>query len=397
MALSGCRTEDFAFVAEDGWTSRTLSAPKSRLPPEYPSEWFAAHPGSKPIAIVKRCFASEEHLAKVVSAGLAAGRLPVEYVVQFMHVEGAKIKDTLTEDWKSFGVTIGSAGETISPWDLLSITEQSGPADLADAAVAATADDDNSPHRAGLLAVVVCIYRLLVAKCRGGRREYLQRLQDKALKRILMQFRVGSQYLVEAENNFEHWLKDRSYLSLIAALDMFLHRFRNHDMALLRAGTQVSRYKHCAVLDDLGRVCKETGLKGLELFQWIFFRQAADELFVIYEGGQELLSKNSYAPYLSDLGLSRRSPYSATANPFLHYWCNAASALLGSFKSPKSIVPCDVDFSGATVNAMVLAYATEIIRDRPRPICTINEAQAKLLSNILLNRLNTPQRHWPNA
>ncbi|KAH7947627.1 hypothetical protein HPB52_014802 [Rhipicephalus sanguineus] len=67
-------------------------------------------------------------------------RLPLD--ILFMHVEGAKIKDTLTQDWKSFGVTIGSAGETISPWDLLSITEQSGPADLADAAVAATADDD---------------------------------------------------------------------------------------------------------------------------------------------------------------------------------------------------------------------------------------------------------------
>ncbi|XP_037519053.1 uncharacterized protein LOC119396062 [Rhipicephalus sanguineus] len=332
-------------------------------PPEYPSEWFAAHPGSKPIVLVKRCFASEEHLAKAVSERLAAGNLPVEYVVQFMHVEGAKIKDTLTEDWESFGVTIGSAGETISPWDLLSITEQAGPDYLINTE---TTDVDNLPDRTGLFALLVCIYRLLVARCLGGRRDYIQRLRDDNLKRILRTFRCSSQYLERAEREFGHWIRDRSYLSLVAALDMFLNRFGHHDMAVLRAGSHVSRYKHCAVLDDIARLCKATGLKPSELFQWVFLERAAEELNVIFAKGQELFQEQSYAPYLSDLGLSRRSPYSATANPSIHYWCNAAASLMGITQSQKARITHDGDLSGATVSAMVFAYASMKCRLRCR-------------------------------
>lgn len=358
MALSRCRKEDFALPAEDRWTAQTtLGEPKPCASLEYPSEWFAAHPGSKPIALVKRCFASDEHLANAVYAGLAAGRLPVEYVVQFMHVEGAKIKGTLTEDWKSFGITIGSAGETISPWDLLSITEQSGPADLADAAVVATSDNESSPDRAGLFAVVVCIYRLLVAKARGSSRDYLRRLQDNTLKRILVRFRISSQYLEEAEKKFEHWLKDRSYLSLIAALDMFLHRFGCHDMAILRAGTIVSRYKNCAAIEDIKSVCTSTKMGLYEFLQWVFDKQAANEVDVILHQGQELWSEHSYAPYISDLGLCRRSPYSATANPLMHYLCSAVEALISDKRRLKSKVTCDGDLSGVTLIAMVLYYA----------------------------------------
>ncbi|XP_049528424.1 uncharacterized protein LOC125947540 [Dermacentor silvarum] len=356
MSQKGDRKEDSALPAEDRPPSRTLGEPKSRPPPEYPSEWFAAHPGSKPIAHIKRCFASEEDLTRAVSAGLASGRLPVEYVVQFMHVEGAKIESTLTDDWESFGVTIGCAGERISPWDLLTITEQLEQGDLVDVETSATATNDSSPHRTHLFALVVCIYRLLVAKCHGGRRDYIKHLHDN-LQRILGRLNCSGQYLEGAEKKFSQWIKDRSYLSLIAALDMFLHRFSRHDMAILRAGTHVSRYKHCTVLDDIARLCKVTGLQPSELFQWVFVERAADELDVIFRKGQEVYVEHSYAPYLSDLGLCRRSPYSATANPLIHYWCNATAALMGSPESSKSRITYDGDLSSVTVIAAVLAYA----------------------------------------
>ncbi|XP_065281695.1 uncharacterized protein [Dermacentor albipictus] len=357
MSLKGVRKDDFALPGEDRWSSWTLGEPTSRPPPEYPSEWFAAHPGLKPIARIKRCFASEDDLARFVSAGLASGRLPVEYVVQFMHTEGAKIKDTLTEDWKSFGVTIGCAGETISPWDLLTITEELGQGNLVSAETPATPNDDRMPDRTGLFALVVCIYRLLVAKCHGGRPDYIKRLHDNNLRLILLIFQCSGQYLEDAEEKFGEWIKDRSYLSLIAALDMFLYHFRRHEMAILRAGTHVSRYKHCTVLNDIAHVCWVTELETTELFEWVFVERAADELYMIHRKGQELYVAHSYAPYLSDLGLSQRSPYSATANPLIHYWCNATAALMDSSQGQKSRITYHGDLSGATINAMVLAYA----------------------------------------
>lgn len=353
MALK-CHKEDFAPPAEGTTSSRTLGEPKSHPSLEYPSEWFAAHPGSKPIVLVKRCYTSDEHLARAVSAGLASGSLPVEYVVQFMHIEGAKIKDTLTEDWKSFGVTIGCAGQTISPWDLLNVAEKVGPANLTDAATMSNAD--SSPNRAAMFALVVCIYRLLVAKCHGGRYAYLQRLRDN-LKRILERYNSNAGYLMRAEKKFGHWLKDMAYLSLIAALDMFFHHFHRHDMADLRAGTLVSRYKHCTVIDDISRLCNETGLYAAEFFQWVFVKRAAVEVDAILREGQELFDEQSYAPYLTDLGLCRRSPYSADANPLIHYFCNATAALMGSWRSQKSRITSDVDLSAVTLNAMLFAYA----------------------------------------
>ncbi|KAH7947626.1 hypothetical protein HPB52_014801 [Rhipicephalus sanguineus] len=261
------------------------------------------------------------------------------------------------------GIEADRSRETISPWDLLSITEQAGPDYLINTE---TTDVDNLPDRTGLFALLVCIYRLLVARCLGGRRDYIQRLRDDNLKRILRTFRCSSQYLERAEREFGHWIRDRSYLSLVAALDMFLNRFGHHDMAVLRAGSHVSRYKHCAVLDDIARLCKATGLKPSELFQWVFLERAAEELNVIFAKGQELFQEQSYAPYLSDLGLSRRSPYSATANPSIHYWCNAAASLMGITQSQKARITHDGDLSGATVSAMVFAYASMKCRLRCR-------------------------------
>lgn len=361
MALSRCRKEEFALPDKDRWPSRTLGEPTPCLSREYPSEWFAAHPGSKPVALVKRCFASEDHLARAVSAGLAAGRLPVEYVVQFMHVEGAKITCTLEEDWKSFGVTIGCAGETISPWDLLNITEQVGPENLVNSDVTAAASDGSSPDRDGLFALVACIYRLLVTNCRGERRDYRQRLLDKQLKRMLGMFRTSGRCLDGAEKNFEHWVKDRSFLSLIAALDMFLNRFSCHRMSILRAGTMVSRYKHCTVIDDIKSASKFASMGPFEFAQWVFVERAAAEVVAILREGEELFASRSYAPYLSDLGLCQRSPYSATANPLMHFFCKATAALRGHSESKNSKIACDGDLIGVTLNAMVFAYAKENI------------------------------------
>ncbi|XP_072145051.1 uncharacterized protein [Dermacentor andersoni] len=245
----------------------------------------------------------------------------------------------------------------ISPWDLLTITEELGQGDLVSAETPATPNDDRIPNCTRLFALVVCIYRLLVAKCHGGRPDYIKRLHDNNLRWILEIFKCSGQYLEDAEEKFGEWIKDRSYLSLIAALDMFLYRFRRHEMAILTAGAHVSRYNHCTVLDDIARLCRATELGTTELLEWVFVERAADELYMIHRKGQELYVAHFYAPHLSDLGLSRRSPYSATANPLIHYWCNATAALMGSSQGEKSRITYHGDLSGATISAMVLAYA----------------------------------------
>ncbi|XP_077486026.1 uncharacterized protein LOC144097117 [Amblyomma americanum] len=359
MATASFGKEDEPAPSGDNRASDAPVAPKSR-PRQYPSEWFEAHPGSKPTVCVPQCFASEDELVKAVADGLATGRLPVEYAVQFMHVEGAKIRATLNGDWVSFGLTIGRAGEEISPWDLLAVSQVPGPSTALDAAKPAAVEDiGRAENRKGLFAVVVCMYRILDAK--GIRTTAgVLRLQER-LKKILepVPFCCTASCLERGGENFGDWLNNQSYLSLIAALDMFLNHFPRHEMQRVRAGTLSSRYKYCAVLQDITHLHKTSGTECQDLIKWLCFPCFAEEGTAIMKGGQELLAWGSYSPYLIDLGLCRRSPYSAALNPLVHYWCHASAAMMEPTcsKSLNARITSDEDLAQVTDIAMAFAYA----------------------------------------
>ncbi|XP_077541641.1 uncharacterized protein LOC144153786 [Haemaphysalis longicornis] len=303
--------------------------------PEYPSQWFEAHPGKKPVVRFKKYSASLDVMAQVVDHGLRTKQLKVEHVVPFIYEVGLKISATLDEPWVSFGRRIGGEGEQITPWSLLSIETEDGGS--LDAPVVSKVPRSEF----GLLGMVVCIYRLVEARKRGTA-SYEAALQGK-ITGVLRRAPFGctdAEWASGASQRFRAWCSDKSYVALIAALDMFFQRFRNHELAVLKVGTCSSRLKGCGVLESIDTVCLAVGLTRIECFKWAFFVPLVDELRVIFKEGEELGVAHSYARYLSDLGLSGRSPYSTTMNPFVHFWCHVANALLGSQRSRNAMVTC---------------------------------------------------------
>lgn len=355
--------------------------------PEYPSEWFEAHPGKKPIVRFKKYSESLDVLTQVVDHGLRTKELSVEYVVHFIYEMGLKISATLDEPWVSFGRSIGGEGECITPWSLLSVEPEDG------GGIEAPGAPELHRSQFGLLGIVVCIYRLVEAR-RRGTASYETTLQDK-MTGVLRgdPFRcTDTEWAVGASQRFRQWCSNKAYLGLIAALDMFFQRFRNHELAVLQVGTCTSRLKDCAVLESIGRLRGSAGVTVKECFKWAFFAPLVDEARVIFKEGEELWVAHSYAPYLSDLGLSGRSPYSTTMNPRVHFWCHVTAALMGSSSSQNAVVTCDEFLVELTYSGVVFAYV-KWIRMTFRQLVARGRKEAEELRRKLLEEEKKRQEY----
>jgi Rhabdovirus nucleocapsid protein len=65
------------------------------------------------------------------------------------------------------------------------------------------------------------------------------------------------------------------------------------------------------------------------LGQWMYVGGVANDFERLMKDDEEVDQEYSYMPYLSDMGLSKRSPYSCTINAELHTWANMVCALNG--------------------------------------------------------------------
>jgi len=147
-------------------------------------------------------------------------------------------------------------------------------------------------------------------------------------------------------------LKDANVKKILAAIDMFLVNFDDHELTFLRSGTLVSRYKQCMGLLDIFFADSAFYLPKGEILSWIFLDQAADQIVDIYEQPDEIGQLTSCMPYCIDLELVGKSPYSATANDAVHNWTHILGCLSGIERSKKAAVV------GSPAPALVLAAAT---------------------------------------
>jgi len=80
-------------------------------------------------------------------------------------------------------------------------------------------------------------------------------------------------------------------------------------------------------------------------------------VIAIGKEGEEFDKEDSYFPYMRELKLSKRSPYSSTGNENVHNWIHFFCALLGSDRSYNARI---VNESGLTIMmnlALFAAYA----------------------------------------
>jgi len=151
---------------------------------------------------------------------------------------------------------------------------------------------------------------------------------------------------------FDGVLEDANVKKILAAIDMFLVNFDDHELTFLRSGTLISRYKQCMGLLDVFFADSAFYLPKGEILQWIFLEQVAAQIADIYEQPDEIGSLTSYMPYSIDLEIVGKFPYSATANDAVHNWTHILGCLSGLNRSKKAAVV------GSPAPALVLAPAT---------------------------------------
>nr|UCD53690.1 MAG: nucleocapsid protein [Mononegavirales sp.] len=314
-------------------------------PPEFPKEYFDHN---KIIPVNVDTTTDLEELRKAVISGLADCKLPVSNAAAFIYRIMKDVKVTLERDWTSFTVQIGIKGQSMSPMDILTATHVEAKLYGGRPNIALINVTDFS------LCVYLCgLFRIGRYRVDTYRNDLMDHLLGQC-KSVYSAFTVQ----VTANNDFyNHWSNDQTLCKICAAIDMFFHFNKKVQEAVIRWGTIVCRFRDCAATGTLGHVCQVTGMGVRELATWIMNETVAIEYATIMTPEQEYGNAYSFAPYLVDLGISRRSPYSAAVNPNLHFWGQLACYFLTSSRAKNARVLPNLEYSALIKSAMLLAFA----------------------------------------
>lgn len=333
-------------------TKIDFSNPETEV--DYPDKWFSSNPGQKPSTSIPACNLPDANLKSAVVGGIKTASLTLKTAKIFLYRYGDRMQDRLTKNWSSFARDIGRANDTIKPWNVVTVTEDGEyvpteslwvPRDGAN-----EADPLNWTDRSIAL-YILCIYRLSRVVNDAYRRDLQGRIE------LQLESEGGKGMSLDGTSNlYAGWGKNRGYLKMVAAIDMFLHYFRDHEDGILRMGSLVSRFRDCAGLLSFGYAQSILNLEPADLMDWVFITQMGDEVDRVGVKDQEIGDRYSYFPYQSDLGLVLRSAYSSNANPYLFHWIHLIGALLGHKRSIHARFTFEGSYSDICLNAVLVFW-----------------------------------------
>jgi len=235
------------------------------------------------------------------------------------------ITDKLDENWMANGILIAPKDATISPRDLLHPElEEFDPG--ADTGTNVTEDVGK-----GLFWSMIGSYRLMGINTAQLIADYRRRIESR-LQDYLGTNPWNAEHISMFANSNRSLAERREYTVLIAAIDMFFHRFPKHDLAGCRIGTITSRNKSAAALNSLIYIRDLLGVSYGTLFSYLPYKLLLPEVKrMSKEESQEL--PNSYTHYLKEMGICPTSPYSSTANPLCYTLFHIIGTVLGVDRS----------------------------------------------------------------
>jgi hypothetical protein len=214
-----------------GYQPKTIDfrTPNLELVPTFPCTHFSQVDETPSVTIAAnskvRKTAAAEHIHLAIITG---SEVTGEWLAAFLYQHALTFKKVkLDQEWQSYGVIIGRADEEIGPMDLLK--KEDGPA-LA-AAVATT-----NAKWSDLFYRVVMTHRMKKAR-ESADPTYVNNLNTKltVLGRSCI-WKVGITGPIDT-SRLDGALEDANVKAILAALDMFLYRFDQHELSFLRAGT----------------------------------------------------------------------------------------------------------------------------------------------------------------
>lgn len=138
---------------------------------------------------------------------------------------------------------------------------------------------------------------------------------------------------------------------------MFFNNFREDDLSILRMCNLSSRFRDCAALLSINYISKLLGLTIPDLCEWVLVEIIGDEICRMMMKDQETNINDSYMPYLMDLYLSQKSPYSAAANPNIYTWIHTVGNCFKSERSKNANALPDACLTSPITNAQLMAFA----------------------------------------
>nr|QOG55577.1 nucleoprotein [Perhabdovirus perca] len=310
----------------------------------YPSEFFETR--KKPVFIRYYPKEKPEALLDMIFGELSESRLPSELVTAYIYSVMSKWTEVLDAAWETFGMTFGAPNDVLAPFSLLECVESDQA--LADYKIG-TAPTDVDPI--AMMIFLLAPYRIVGIQNEEYQARVIQTIQNQ------MDSLGAKRLSVRGLKNITTLIRSPNYLKVVAAVDMFFFHFKNsQERAVVRVATLGSRHKDCAALSTLHHIVQFTGKSLVEVLDWVFTDQVAQEISRMMRPGQEIDKAESYMPYLKDLGLCRKSPYSSSANPGVHCWAQMTCALLGSKRSQNAIANTEENLVNLTRNAEIMAY-----------------------------------------
>ncbi|AJR28411.1 nucleoprotein [Chaco virus] len=309
----------------------------------YPNKGFKGKP-EVTVGIFK---GKHGDLKNIIFSELIKGTLTPDLFIRWLITSDVSEENLLDNDWKSYGVTIGLKGKNVRWIDLLEIKDGSE-INLDKVTEKPTNIDDTL-----LATLILSIYRVNSAQNNDHKTKICDHIET-FLKDAGLDSSIS---ISDWIRTYSGWIKNKNFLKVVAALDMYYNKFSSSERASIRIGTLGSRHKDMAAWVSLGYLVKITGQTGNELLRWIWERPVAEQLVRICEPGQEDDKDDSYFPYGHDMCFVPISPYSASANPELFVWIHTIGTLLNKTRSKNARMMEDIPTSAILRNALIMAYA----------------------------------------
>ncbi|APF32073.1 nucleoprotein [Caligus rogercresseyi rhabdovirus] len=304
-----------------------LLAPVENLPTQYPATWFQQEK-KKPyltLRLPQSLIAEPARIVALLEAQMQIGRVTPD-VLAF----GYKFlldREVLTRDgpaWVSFDQQI--THENKDRLDgILTMTMQA---------------EDGLEMKEGKPTLVDTLYVNLVVCGAIVRRDRVANVAGKDRITQIVTRAVQSSMGIDISGYLGsvQVTTNATTTKIMAAVDMYLYNRRDSMYGFLRLGTVCTRYRDCTVLSEFVLLEDLSQTKCKEAISWILSPIVSDELISTMEPGQETHSVGSYMPYMMDLQLSTRSPYSTSENPKYHTWIHIVGTLLHKDRCRKAAV-----------------------------------------------------------
>lgn len=191
---------------------------QSKLPAQYASDWFQSHKGQKPTIHICSTKLTVDQLQDVIERSFGENKLDMEAVKCYLAKKAPKFKANLSEDWVSYGVTIGTSGNDVSVGSLITIVETEKDLAPFDVGEKRPSSDDHD--------VIMCllfIHRLGRLSENADTDNYVKNLK------LTMKRKDSHMYSnVSKVTAYKGYGGDKDFNKLVAAYDMFFFRFSDH-------------------------------------------------------------------------------------------------------------------------------------------------------------------------